>query len=55
MGTEHLTPREKRVLGLVEGTIDGRKRTVEQLARRFGVTSERIEQLLESAKRKLDE
>jgi RNA polymerase primary sigma factor len=54
MAAEDLTPREKRVLGLIEGTIDGHKRTLEQVARRFGVTSERIEQILASAKRKLD-
>lgn len=55
MRVEDLTPREKRVLGLIEGTIDGHKRTVDQVARRFGVTPQRIEEILEAARRKLDD
>ncbi|HEY7200545.1 MAG TPA: sigma factor-like helix-turn-helix DNA-binding protein [Candidatus Dormibacteraeota bacterium] len=54
MSIEDLSPRERRVLGLVEGTIDGHRRTVEQVAARFGVTPRRIEELLESARRKRD-
>ena len=54
MAADDLTPRENRVLGLIEGTIDGHRRTVEQVARRFGVTPDRIEQILESARGKLD-
>jgi DNA-directed RNA polymerase sigma subunit (sigma70/sigma32) len=55
MAVEDLTPREKRVLGLVEGTFDGHRRTVEQVAARFGVSQQRIEEILEAARRKLDD
>ena len=55
MAAEDLTPREKRVLGLIEGTIDGHRRTVEQVAARFGMTTLRIEEILEAARRKLDD
>ena len=54
MGDEDLTPRERRVLELIEGTIDGHERTVEQVAVRFGVRPERIEQILASAREKRD-
>jgi DNA-directed RNA polymerase sigma subunit (sigma70/sigma32) len=52
VGDEELTPRERRVLELVEGTIDGHQRTIEQVAARFGMTRERIEQILASAREK---
>jgi DNA-directed RNA polymerase sigma subunit (sigma70/sigma32) len=55
VSTEDLTPREKRVLGLIDGTFDGHRRTVEQVAARFGVTTQRIEEILEAARRKLDD
>ena len=54
MSDDDLTPRERRVLGMIEGTIDGHRRTVEQVAVRLGVSTQRIEQILESARRKLD-
>ncbi len=50
-----LTPREQRVLGLVEGAIDGHRRPVEQVARRLGMRPQRIEEILASARRKLQE
>ena len=49
-----LTPRERRVLDLMAGTIDGYRRSVEQVARRFGVTPEKIRLILVAAKEKLD-
>lgn len=55
MSAEDLTPRERRLLGLIEGTIDGHRRTVAQVAIRFGMTQRRIEEILESARRKLDD
>jgi DNA-directed RNA polymerase sigma subunit (sigma70/sigma32) len=55
MAAEDLTPRERRVLGLIDGTFDGHRRTVEQVAIRFGVTPQRIEEILEAARRKLDD
>jgi DNA-directed RNA polymerase sigma subunit (sigma70/sigma32) len=55
VSTEDLTPREKRVLGLIEGTFDGHRRTVEQVAVRFGVSQLRIQEILEAARRKLDD
>jgi DNA-directed RNA polymerase sigma subunit (sigma70/sigma32) len=54
VGDEDLTRRERRVLGLIEGTIDGHQRTIEQVAVRFGVTPQRIEQILASAREKRD-
>ena len=48
-----LTPREKRILQLRYGLIDGHERPVEQVARRFGVTPARIQQLETAAKDKL--
>ena len=49
-----LTPRELRVLELMAGTLDGHRRSVDDVARRFGVTPERIRQILLSAKAKLN-
>jgi len=37
-----LTPREKRILQLRHGLVDGHARSLEQVARRFGVTPARI-------------
>jgi len=54
MADEDLTPRERRVLGLIEGTIDGHQRTIAQVAVRFGMTSEWIEQILAQAREKRD-
>ena len=48
-----LSPREKRILQLRYGLIDGHERPVDQVARRFGVTTTRIEQLETAAKEKL--
>ena len=40
-----LTPRERRVLQLRFGLIDGHQRTLEEVGKRFGVTGERIRQI----------
>jgi RNA polymerase primary sigma factor len=48
-----LTPRERRVLQLRFGLIDGHQRTLEEVGRRFGVTRERIRQIEAKALRKL--
>ena len=40
-----LTPRERRVLQLRFGLIDGHQRTLEEVGKRFGVTRERIRQI----------
>ena len=48
-----LTPRERRVLQLRFGLIDGHERTLEEVGRRFGVTRERIRQIEAKAVRKL--
>ena len=48
-----LTPRERRVLQLRFGLIDGHQRTLEEVGKRFGVTRERIRQIESSALRKL--
>ena len=48
-----LTPREKKVLELRFGIVDGRTRTLEEVGKEFNVTRERIRQIEEKALRKL--
>ena len=48
-----LTPRERRVLQLRFGLIDGHQRTLKEVGKRFGVTRERIRQIEAKALRKL--
>jgi len=48
-----LTPRERRVLQLRFGLIDGHQRTLEEVGKRFGVTRERIRQIEAKALPKL--
>ena len=48
-----LAPREKKVLELRFGMIDGRTRTLEEVGREFNVTRERIRQIEAKALRKL--
>src|ERR1051325_478021 len=48
-----LTPRERRVLQLRFGLIDGHQRTLEEGGKRFGVTRERTRQIEAKALRKL--
>jgi RNA polymerase primary sigma factor len=48
-----LTPRERRVLQLRFGLIDGHLRTLEEVGKRVGVTRERIRQVEVEALRKL--
>ena len=48
-----LSPRERRVLQLRFGLIDGHQRTLEEVGRRFGVTRERIRQIEAKALRKM--
>ena len=48
-----LTDRERRVLELRFGLLDGRSRTLEEVGRDFGVTRERIRQIEAKALRKL--
>ena len=48
-----LTPREKKVLELRFGMIDGRTRTLEEVGKEFNVTRERIRQIETKALRKL--
>ena len=48
-----LTPREKNVLRLRFGLMDGRARTLEEVGRSFNVTRERIRQIEAKALRKL--
>ena len=50
---DSLTPRERRVLQLRFGLIDGRQRTLEEVGKRFGVTRERIRQIEVKALRTL--
>ena len=48
-----LTPREKKVLELRFGIVDGRTRTLEEVGKKFNVTRERIRQIEAKALRKL--
>ena len=48
-----LTPREKKVLLLRFGLVDGRSRTLEEVGKEFNVTRERIRQIEAKALRKL--
>ena len=50
---ETLAPREKKVLELRFGIVDGRTRTLEEVGREFNVTRERIRQIEAKALRKL--
>ena len=50
---ETLTPRERDVLRLRFGIIDGRGRTLEEVGKKFNVTRERIRQIEAKALRKL--
>jgi RNA polymerase primary sigma factor len=50
---DSLTPRERRVLQLRFGLVDGRERTLQEVGKRFGVTRERIRQIEVKALRKL--
>jgi RNA polymerase primary sigma factor len=50
---DSLTPRERRVLQLRFGLVDGHQRTLEGVGKRFGVTRERIRQIEAKALRKL--
>ncbi len=50
---DSLRPRERRVLQLRFGLIDGGQRTREEVGKRFGVTRERIRQIEVTALRKL--
>jgi DNA-directed RNA polymerase sigma subunit (sigma70/sigma32) len=49
-----LTPQERRILDLMAGTADGHRRSVEQIARRFGISEQKVLQILASAKKKLN-
>lgn len=48
-----LTPREKIVIELRYGLVDGRQHTLEEIGKRYGVTRERIRQIESKALRKL--
>jgi DNA-binding CsgD family transcriptional regulator len=48
-----LTLRERRILDLMAGTIDGHRRSVEQVARRLGISEQRLVLILAAAKKKL--
>ena len=48
-----LTPREKKVLELRFGILDGRTRTLEEVGKEFNVTRERIRQIEAKALRKM--
>ena len=50
---DSLAERERRVLELRFGLVDGRSRTLEEVGRDFGVTRERIRQIEAKALRKL--
>jgi RNA polymerase primary sigma factor len=50
---DSLTPRERRVLQLRFGFVNGQERTVEEVAKRFGVARESVRQLEFTALRKL--
>ena len=50
---DSLTERERRVLSLRFGLVDGYSRTLEEVGRQFNVTRERIRQIEAKALRKL--
>jgi RNA polymerase primary sigma factor len=50
---ETLSARERRVLQLRFGLVDGRQQTLDEVGRRFGVTRERIRQIESKGLRKL--
>lgn len=50
---DSLTPRERRVIQLRFGLLDGQQRTLEDVGKRFGVTRERVRQIEVKALRKL--
>lgn len=50
---DSLTPRERRVLSLRFGLVDGYSRTLEEVGRQFKVTRERIRQIEAKALRKM--
>ena len=50
---ESLTDRERQVIQLRFGLIDGRARTLEEVGKEFNVTRERIRQIEAKALRKL--
>jgi len=50
---DSLAPRERRVLQLRFGLIDGKQRTLDEVGKRLGVTRERIRQIEVKALRKL--
>lgn len=52
---DSLTPREKRIIQLRFGLIDGRQRTLEEVAKDFGLSRERIRQMEAEALTKLRE
>ena len=47
------TPRQRRVMQLRFGLLDGRLRTLEEIGNRFGVSRERVRQMEAEALRKL--
>ena len=50
---KNLTDRERKVLELRFGLVDGHQRTLEEVGQEFGVTRERIRQIEAKALRKL--
>ncbi len=50
---QKLTDRERRIIELRYGLLDGRYRTLEEVGREFGITRERIRQIEAKALRKL--
>jgi RNA polymerase primary sigma factor len=50
---ESLDERERRVLELRYGLLDGRARTLEEVGQEFGITRERVRQIETKALRKL--
>ena len=50
---DSLTPRERKVLTLRFGLVDGYSRTLEEVGKQFNVTRERIRQIEAKALRKM--
>jgi RNA polymerase primary sigma factor len=50
---EKMSPREKEVLSLRYGLIDGNTHTLNEIAKKFGITRERVRQIENAAKAKL--